>query len=145
MTLPGRSSWTTVLCALLAAHVVVGAWRLPGKVWCRRVDEVAAYRSKGPAGFFMDTDHHQGAEAVRWLLANAPPHAVVLWRGEAKGALEFVPSLIAPRLLVREDYCAPGADRYLDRPLARLPATNGEPGPVLVVVGEGGSIRMVPR
>lgn len=145
MTKPRRLTGKTLLLALLGAHVVLGMLRLPGKVWARRLDEIATYQQKGPAGFFLDTAHQHGAEVVEWLLANTPPDAVVLWRGESKGALEFVPSLIAPRLLVREQSASHGSARYLDRPLARLATANGELGPVLVVVGRGNTIAMEAR
>ncbi len=140
-----RPTWTGLLLLLLGAHVLLGAVRLPGKVWARRLDEIANYRSRGAAAFFLADAHHRGAEVVEWLLAHSPPAAIVLWRGDSKGALEFVPALIAPRLLVRDDACTRDADRYLDRPLARLRTTNGAKGPVLVIVGRGDDLILEAR
>jgi len=140
-----RPTWTTLLLALLAAHVLLGAARLPGKVWARRLGDIAAYRDLGAARYFLDDGHLHGAGAIEWLLANTPPDAVVLWRGDSKGALEFAPALLAPRLVVRDDACPPHASRHLDRPLARLGGNGRQQGPVLALVGRGDDLALEAR
>jgi hypothetical protein len=124
-----------VLAGLIAVHLGWGLARLPTKAHARRVDEIESWRRLGPARFLLENEHRRGGTTVQWIVDHVPPDAAVLWRGESRGALEFVPALIAPRLLIAEDACPPGARTWRDRELARAPRGDGSEG-VLVVVGE---------
>jgi hypothetical protein len=130
-----------VLILLLAAHVVWGAARLPGKVWGRRLDDIARYRDPaiGAAGWFLDTQYYQGAAAIRFALANVRSDEAVLFDGPGMGALEFAPALLAPRLVVAAAACAAGATEYAGHRLGRATLPDGRTG-VLVLLGRGNDI-----
>ena len=125
------------------AHVVWCAARIPGRVVARRLEDVASYRSLGAPHFFLD-GQQGGAEVVQWILEHVPTDAVVLWRGEVQGSLEFVPGMLAPRLIVAEGACPAPARRYLGRPLAVRRALDGTEH-VIVVTGLGKSLRLEAR
>ncbi len=132
----------TLVLALLVLHVLLGTARVPGVVIARRLDDVAEFERRGAPRFFLDSPRQRGAAAVEWILANVPADAVVLYRGDSKGSIEFVPGLIAPRLLVRADAC-PADDGYHGRPLARRSSRDG--GKVLVVAALGDDLRLEDR
>ena len=121
---------------LLAVHCLWGAARIPTVVIGRRSSDVSAHRQRGAVDFFLDTPHQHGAAAVEWILANVPTNGVVLFRGDSKGSLEFVPGLIAPRLLVAESHCPPGVTRHSGRPLATRRREDGERVVVLAALGD---------
>lgn len=130
-----RSFVARLSLAVLVAHLGLGLARVPGKVWQRRAEQIEAFRREGAAHYLFRTSGLEGAEVVTWLQERVPPDAVVLWRGEGP-ALEFVPALIAPRLLVAADRVPAGADRYAGLPLARARLDDGRSG-VVVVEGRG--------
>lgn len=141
--LPPLTAWTRVLVALVAAHLALGLARVPTKVWAKRLGEIAEYRARGPVRYHLDNAHHQGAGAVEWLLDHTPEDAVVLWRGQWKGAFEFASALLAPRLLVHESF-APRADEPapgLPAP-ARGPLPDGRTG-TFVLVATGDHVELV--
>jgi hypothetical protein len=127
-----------LLGALVLAHVAWGLARVPTRVVARRLDEVEQFRRSGAIDHFLATRHLQGADAVAWVRDRTGPDAVVLWAGDAGGALEFAPAMLAPRLLVDERSCAHGQTTYAGRPIATgtLGATTGR----IVLVGNGKSI-----
>lgn len=129
--------------AALVLHVLLGTARIPTVVVGRRADDVEAFRQRGPVRFLLDTPHQHGADAVEWVLANVPRDAAVLYRGDSKGSIEFVPALLAPRLLVAEGLCPDGATEYAGRPIARQPASAG--GRVLVIAALGNDLRLATR
>ena len=126
-----------VLSALVVVHVVWGLARVPGKVIARRIDDVAAYRSRGDAAFLLGNARLKGADAIEWVAANTALDAVVLWEGEPRGALEFPPALLAPRLLVEVRACPPGAVQYAGRTVARGTA-NDRTGAVVLIAADDG-------
>jgi hypothetical protein len=130
-----------IVFGLLIAHVVIGAARIPGRVYGRRLDHIASYRKLGATRYFLDSKHQHGAASVRWILDNVPEDAVVLWRGDYKGSFEFVPPLIAPRLLVAEGSCPKGAAKHLDRPLASGTLADGRSG-VIVLLALGADLEL---
>ena len=125
------------LAALLGAHLLLGIARLPTRVWARRIAEVDAYREQGAARYLLASAHLSGADEIEWLLANTSPASVVLWRWPADGALEFVASLLAPRLLVDERSVAADATTCLGRAIAR-----GSGGRIVVQGLDGGGLRI---
>jgi hypothetical protein len=129
-----RPGLVVLAFVLVAAHLVLVAARLPGRVWARRVDDVAAYRERGAPHFLLEGAKRDGAADLAWLLRAAPPDSVVLWRWPADGALEFVAALLAPRLLVDERAVPPDATAHAGRPLAQGTLPDGTHG-VLVVQG----------
>lgn len=131
------------LVALLVLHLLLGALRIPGVVVARRCGDVADYQRRGAAGFFLGGPHQHGADVVEWILANVPADGVVLFRGDSKGSLEFVPGLIAPRLLVMDSGCLPGAVSYAGRPLASRHGPGGDR--VVVVQALGNQLRLEDR
>lgn len=134
MTQRARWPWHRIVAAALLVHVAIGVVRVPGVVWGRRLANIDEYRSRGAVGFVFDAQNLRGAAVVQWILDNVPNDAVVLWRGNSKGALEFVPGLIAPRLLVQESACPPAARDCRGRPLAVRVTADG----AHVVVLNGG-------
>lgn len=126
------------------AHVVWCAARVPGRVVARRLEDIESYRSHGAPRFFLDGRQQGGAEVVHWILQHVPSDAVVLWRGEMQGSLEFVPGMLLPRLIVAEGACPAPARSYLGRPLAVRRDPDGAEH-VIVVAGLGKSLRLETR
>lgn len=139
-----RAHLHTLLWAALIAHIALVLVRVPAKVFGERINKVASWRSEGPARFLFRTSGLQGVEAVEELLRDTPPDAVICWRGDSKGAVEFAPGLLWPRLLVAEASVGTSATSFLGRPVARWQGSQRQA--VLVVEGaEGKSLRLVPR
>ncbi len=140
MKLPTKTArWPTFLCAILLGHILWGSIRIPGRVYGRRMDNIERYLESGAPAYHLGNNHRQGARIIEKLLAETSPDAVILWRGEWKGCVEFVPLLIAPRLLV-EDWRVPAdARQFLDRPIARGELAPGLAGS-FVLIGLGDSL-----
>lgn len=135
--------WRIVLLALIAAHVTLGALRLPGKVIAKRARDIDRYRQVGDIRYFLDTDHQRGWEAVAWIREHVPEDAIVLWQGSAKGPLEFVPGLILPRLLVASHAVPAEAKTWLGRTIAR--GIVADRSGVLLIVGESDRVHLAVR
>lgn len=133
-----------VLAALLLLHLLLGLVRVPFKVLGQRCRDVADYERRGAPAFFLGGPHQFGAEVVDWILENVPPDQSVLFRGDSKGSLEFLPGMIAPRLLVMEISCQPGVDSYHGRKLATRRGAGGE-REVVVVAALGNELRLEAR
>lgn len=136
--------WRRVLFVVLLAHVAVGVVRLPGVGFVRRWQDVDDFRARGAAGYFLDGTPYRGADVVQWIVANVPPDGVVVCRGDSKGVLEFVPGLIAPRLLVREHLAAPTGRQHGGRNIAGQRGADGS-WRRLVVVADGDELRLEGR
>jgi hypothetical protein len=121
-----------LLGALVLVHVVWGLLRVPSRVVVRRLDDIAAYHERGGPGHFLDTGDLHGAAAIRWVLANTAPDSVVLWQGDPMGALEFAPTLLAPRLVVHLAHCPAATVEYAGRAVARA-ELDGRTGAVVLV------------
>lgn len=119
---------------LLGGHLVLGIARLPDRVLARRTADIERYRSEGAAKFLLGNAKLRGAEEIEWLQANVQPGDCVLWRGESQGAMEFVPALLAPALVVGEHAVASGGRSYHGRPLTRGTLPDGRQG-IIVVEG----------
>jgi len=138
-----KRDWlTATVWLLLVVHIVWGAARLPTRVAQRRSEEIALYR-RDPAAFFLDGDHLRGAEVVHWLQQNVPPDSVLLWHGDYAGAIEFVPALLLPRLLVSDAVCPPERVSYAGRQVAR--GSRGGRTGTLVLVGSRDAITLEVR
>ncbi|MHC5063874.1 MAG: hypothetical protein ACYTG5_07855 [Planctomycetota bacterium] len=133
--------WPSFLLLILIGHVLWGAVRIPSRVYERRLDKIGEYLDRGPALYHLDNDHRKGGDIIEKLLAETSEDCVILWRGNWKGVVEFIPFLIAPRLLVEAGRVPAGADQYLDRPIARGALASGETG-VYVIVGLGESLEL---
>lgn len=129
--------------AAVAAHLLLGVARVPGVVIGRRLADVDDYQRRGAVRFFLDTEHRGGADVVEWIRAHVPDAAAVLYRGDSKGAIEFAPALLAPRLLVAEGLCPDDAVSWAGRPLARRPASDG--GRILVIAASDDGLRLETR
>lgn len=138
-----KASW--LLLALLGAHLALGALRVPGKVYGRRIADVEAYRRDGAARFLLDSARLGGADELEWLLAHTADDCVVLWRWPADGALEFAAALLAPRLVVDERKVAPGTVRFAGRPIAVGSAPDGATGQLVLQGTDGGGLRLTAR
>jgi len=108
-----------VLAVLLLVHVAWGAARLPDKAIGRRRDDIARFLDRGQAGYFLQHSNMVGTEAMAWIVANTAAESVILYEGPTKGALEFAPGVLAPRLVVAASACAPGSATYAGRQVAR--------------------------
>ncbi|MCA8963473.1 MAG: hypothetical protein H6838_10300 [Planctomycetes bacterium] len=127
-----RVGATSVVLVLALIHIGWGLARVPGKVLSRRIGDVRAYREQGPTRYLLENNGMGGAEALQWVREHTPEHCVVLWTGDPKGALEFAPSLIAPRLVIPIGACPPGAQDYAGLPLA-IAEHGGRRGRVLLI------------
>lgn len=125
----------TLLAGLLVlAHVGFALVRVPHAVVAKRWREVAACRSEGDAAFILRTAHLDGADAIATLRATTAEHAVVPVRGSDKGALEFAPMLLWPRLCKAAGSLPPGVATADGRPIAPW-----------VLVAEGKRLRLEAR
>lgn len=128
---------------LLALHVLLGIARVPTIVIGRRCNAIADLQQRGPARYFLDTPHQHGAEVVEWIRGNVPEGAVVLFRGDSKGSIEFVPGMIAPRLLVAESHVPADATTWGGRALATRQQDGGRR--IVVVAALGNDLRLEAR
>jgi len=97
--------------ALVLAHVVFGLLRVPRSVVAKRLAQVAAVEQEGYVPYLFRAAHLEGADAVLDLSASTPPHALIVTRGPLKGALEFAPALLWPRLCLRDGAVLPDDGR----------------------------------
>lgn len=130
--------WLLLLACLLATHLLWGALRIPGKVYGKRLDRIRRYQEVGGLHYHFDDDHRQGPDLLQLLLASTPPECILLWRGKVQGSIEFVPPMIAPRLLVAESACPTNATQLFGRPLARGQLADGRRGIFVLVSHEDG-------
>ena len=121
----GRRQW---LLWLVAAHLIWGLVRLPGKVINRRAEEAVIYRKAVPEKWFFRGDDMQGADVISWLRENTPPACVIAWEGERLGAMEFAAALLSPRFFVRA------------RDAARVSAATGAPIATAELEGRRGRV-----
>lgn len=133
----------TLLIAAVAVHVIFVIVRVPHSVFGRRSKDISDHAERGAVRFHLDNKHRQGAAAVEWILANVPEDGVVLSQGELRGALEFVPVLIWPRLLVRSAV-PKSAREFAGRPIARRRREDGHEGQV-VLIGLGDALELAVR
>ncbi|MCC6669506.1 MAG: hypothetical protein IT458_00480 [Planctomycetes bacterium] len=138
-----RVSWGGVLVALGCLHAGIGLARVPHDVVGQRLAEVRACRAEGDTRYLFRTAFLRGAAAVE-RLRTTPADSVILFRGDGKGALEFAPALLWPRLLVHADRVPPEATTYSGRRIARLPSPGGRFAQA-VLVGEGKALRLETR
>jgi len=136
--------WSLLMLCLLGIHIGWGAARIPGRVYGKRFKQIREYLQHGGPAYHLDNRHRQGAAQVQFILDQTEENSLLLWRGEAHGCMEFVPPLIAPRLLVSEDTCPPNATHMFGRPLAQGKLADGSSG-VLVMVGFGDHLALVLR
>lgn len=121
-----------LLFALLAAHLLLGIGRLPGKVIARRVDQIGQYDKQGAARFLLERAKIGGADELEWLLQHTDENCVVLWRWPCDGALEFAASLLAPRLVVDERCLPADATTFAERSIAVGTVPSGERGQIVL-------------
>jgi len=130
--------------ALLAAHLLIGILRMPGRVIARRLDEIEQYQ-QGAARFLVDSAKLQGHEPLQWVLANTSEHSVVLWRWPSAGVLEFAAALLAPRLVVDERLVPVGAQQIGGRDIAIGTTPSGEHGLITLQGTETRGLRLTAR
>lgn len=130
-----RPSLNRAVLWLVAAHVVWGASRAAFRSAPRTAAEIAAYRRDGAERYLLGSAKLDGADAIDWLRQNTPADAVVAWRGEAQGPIEFAAALLWPRLLVAAD--DRNATNRLGRPFARG-TRDGRSGEVVLVAQRTG-------
>lgn len=133
-----------MLWLALLAHCAIGIVRLPGVGFARRWHDIAEFRARGAAGYFLDGTPFRGADVVQWLLANVPPDGAVVCRGDSKGVLEFLPGLLAPRLVVREHLVPDGTRDLAGRALGGAVGADGR-WQRIVVVADGNELRLEGR
>lgn len=129
-----KSPPTAILALLLLLHLGLGVLRLPASVVGRRLREVAACRQVGHGTYALESAGQSGASAIDVLLTQTPADAVVLIRGLRKGAIEFAPALLWPRLCCDESALPRDGDRYAGRPIAAY-----------MLVGDGELLRLEAR
>ena len=130
--------WFRVAIALLIVHIAVGVARIPSKVWGERQDAISHHHEVGAARYHVGNEHHFGADVIERILGDSQEDTVVLWRGEWKGAMEFAPALLAPRLLIPAGKCPKDATSWRGHDLATVRNSSGDlVVPVLVGTGAG--------
>ncbi len=132
--------WRRLLWIGLLVHLGLVLVRLPRGAIQKRIEQVERYHELGPARFHLDTIHHQGADAVEFLLDSVPEDGVVLYRGVPHGAFEFAASILYPRLCVRTDGVAVGDREFASRPIARG-SLDGREG-VFILVSYGDRVEL---
>ncbi|MCA8942247.1 MAG: hypothetical protein KDB80_06760 [Planctomycetes bacterium] len=128
-----------VVTALVTIHVVFSLARVPHSAIGQRLEDIAEHEHRGPVRFHLDNRYRKGAEEVEWILEHVPENGVVLQGGELQGSLEFVPTLIWPRLLVQIGEVDSNAESFDGRPIAR------RDGRQLVLVGLGDDLALETR
>ena len=123
---------TVLLLGLLAAHLLLGAGRLPGKVIGRRRRSDTARSDPGAARFLLERAKLGGADELEWLLEHTDEQCVVLWRWPCDGALEFAAALLAPRLVVDERCVPVDATTFAKRQIAVGTLPSGERGQIVL-------------
>jgi hypothetical protein len=141
LPLPMRAHLHLLLWAALAAHLAMGLGRVPASVFGKRLAEVSAWQCEGPAHYLFRTTSLTGVGAVDELLRVTPADAVIVWRGETKGPMEFAAALLWPRLLIAEQSLPADATRWQGRPVASWPDGPGQ----LLLVAERSSLRLARR
>ena len=111
-------------------HVLWGLARLPTKAFGRRLEDIANYRENGGTASLLAHNRYQGAAAIAWICEVAPPDAVVLWRGQETGAMEFAAAMLWPRLLADADRVQ--SDTVAGRTVATA-ARDGRTGAIVLV------------
>ncbi|MFO1054794.1 MAG: hypothetical protein U1F36_21435 [Planctomycetota bacterium] len=132
-----------LLLGLLAAHLAWVIARVPHSVAIKRMREVDEFVSRGDARHFLDNEHLHGAAAIEWIRDRAGPQEVVLWDGDHRGAFEFAPLLLFPRVLIRADHLGPEEDEFEGRRIA-LGTIDGRHGQI-VLVGKGDDLELAIR
>jgi hypothetical protein len=127
-----------VIILLLGAHLVWVVGRIPHSVVAKRLRAIESFASRGDCTHYLDGDQLSGADAIAWVRANCAEDAIVLFDGERKGALEFAPCLLFPRLLVAASAVARDATSHAARPIAHG-ERDGRRGRI-VLVGHGRSL-----
>jgi hypothetical protein len=136
--------WRRTILVLFLAHLALVVVRIPRSVVGKRIDEVSRYREVGAARYHLEDSGYGGAEWVEWIVDNVPADAVVLYRGDQKGAFEFVPSLLYPRLVWSAGAVSDEARTLAGRPIARGEVPGKGVG-TLVLVGLGDRIGLEVR
>ena len=108
----------TLLAVGVALHCAFGVLRIPHAVIGKRVADVTGLQDEGDVSWLMARARLTGAEVILEVRDNTPENAVVPVRGLFKGALEYVPPLLWPRLCCRVEALAAGASEHLGRPVA---------------------------
>ena len=129
-----RGKVAAVLGCVVVAHVLFGLFRIPHAVIAQRFEDVAGFRRDGDAAWLFRTAKLEGADAIGLVRARTGPDAVVAFRGDRKGAMEFVPPLLWPRLCCAADRLPAGATTFAGRPIADV-----------VLVGDGLTLRVEAR
>lgn len=121
----GRRRW---LVWMVAAHLTWGLARLPGKVFDRRVAEIAAYQKAGPEAWFFRGESMRGREVITWIREHTPRSCVIAWEGDRLGAMEFAAALLSPRYFARADEAE------------RVAAATGAPVAIATLDGKRGKV-----
>lgn len=124
-----------VITILLGAHLLWVVGRVPHSVVAKRLRAIESFASRGDCAHYLDGEQLSGADEIAWIRANCGDDAIVLFDGERKGALEFAPCLLFPRLLVAASAVAQDATNHGGRPIAQG-ERDGRRGRI-VLVGHG--------
>ncbi|MCC6782226.1 MAG: hypothetical protein IT457_05250 [Planctomycetes bacterium] len=127
-----------VISILLGAQLLWVVGRIPHSVVAKRLRAIDSFASRGDCAHYLDGEQLSGADAIAWVRATCGDDAIVLFDGERKGALEFAPCLLFPRLLVAASAVAPDATSHGGRPIAHG-ERDGRRGRI-VLVGHGRSL-----
>ncbi len=127
-----------LLLALVAAHLVLLVVRIPHAAFGKRLRSIREWRERGQVHYHLGR-WPESAAAIDWLLEHTPPNCVVPWRGDWKGALEFAPALLWPRILYVAKSLGSSQLSVHGRPIA----TRG--GRCVVLNGHGMNLSLGPR
>jgi len=129
-----RVNWATWVAVAVVLHCGFGALRIPHAVFGKRWDDAAEFDREGVAAWRLRRARLEGLPAIERLLRTTADSAVVAIGGQFKGALEYVPPLLWPRLCCFRDRLPADATTYLGRPIAEY-----------AVIGEGTTLRLEAR
>jgi hypothetical protein len=122
------------LGAAIVVHVALGIARVPHAVIGKRWTEIEEIERDGFVAWSLSTARLGGADAIDELLRTTAADAIVPVRGPFKGALEYAPRLLWPRLCCAEHLLPAGLDTRHGRPIAPV-----------VLVGDRGSLHVEAR
>lgn len=137
--MPSHETMIRTLALVATAQIVFVTARLPHAGYSKRAAEIERIRELGPARYHLEKARMRGSSILERVRTLSPENAIVLYRGRQKGALEFAPPSLWPRLLYAAGALRPGRTSVHGRPLAQ-----GPDGP-LVLVGLGHAIELATR
>ncbi len=102
-------------------HLVFGLLRVPKGTYAKRLAQIHKFETQGQVRYFLERFGQDSIDVIDWIRSKTPEDSVVLFEGEWRGAMELVPALIHPRLLVEAKAIRATQTEYKGRPIVHGP------------------------